>query len=50
MLEKVINLIKALMKGRFKGGITIYFKDGGISSITVPKKVKDEVDIAKLNK
>jgi len=36
MLEWVIDLIRALARGRYTGSLNVRFKDGGISSITRP--------------
>jgi len=41
VLEWIIGLLKALVKGRYTGGVNIRFKDGGISSVTKPKEKKD---------
>jgi len=36
MLEWLQNILKSLIKAKFTGGIQIWFKDGGISSVTRP--------------
>lgn len=46
-IEWVVNIISSLIRGRHTGGIQIWFKDGGISSITKPQEKKECLQVVR---
>jgi len=47
MLEWLVKILKSLIDGKFTGKIQIRFKNGGISSITKPKKEDNGIRLDK---